>query len=157
MAECNYFFWHTDPTFFCVLLCSQQNKTLYTASRLLSFLPRSFAPCSLSASPLHPSPPASIACSLGPLLPPLSYAHPFSLWKTASCPFLCLLCLWSLIRKINKELFEWKDHVLRSEWRVKTKWEKPQCDKNIWIWGCKSKVTKIYAYRFIEYDIDTKI
>lgn len=158
MAECNYFFCHTDPTFFCVLLCSQQNKTLYTASRLLSFLPRSFGLCSLSASLLHPSPP-SIACSLGPLLPPsLPYAHPFSLWKTASCPFLCLLCLWSLIRKINKkELFGWKDHVLRSKWTVNPKWEKPQCDKNIWIWGCYSKVTEIYVYRLIEYENDTKI
>lgn len=70
------------------------------------------------------------------LPPSIPSSHPFSLWQTASCPFLCLLCLWSLIRKINKKTpIGWKDRGLSSEWIKNSHWEDPQCNKSIWIWG----------------------
>lgn len=90
-----------------------------------------------------------VPCSLLLFLTPT----PFSLWQTSSCPFLCLLCLWSLIRKINKkEPIGWKNCGLRSERATRPKQEKPQCNKNIWIGGCSWIETNkycMYVYRCV--------
>ena len=135
MEECDYFLTQWPRLSLCSAVLSAQQNTVrslpsfvFPATLIRSTLLIRFS------SPPFPLLPPSHARSLPPSLPS---SRPFSLWQTAGCPFLCLLCWRSLIRKINKKKTPsgWKDRGLSSEWITISHWEKPWCDKNIWIWG----------------------